>query len=101
MENILSKIEEIRKEKGIKQAVIAELLGVKQPAYSNFINRNSDISLKKLSQIGNILGMNEIDLITYPEKYLPERDVYKSNRDKDMVITHLNEYINLLKPKNE
>ena len=41
MNDILKNIEEIRKEKHIKQTVIAELLGIKQPAYSNFINRKS------------------------------------------------------------
>lgn len=99
MENILSKIEEIRKEKGIKQAVMAELLGVKQPAYSNFINRNSDISLKKLSQISNILGMSEIDILTYPIKYIPESEIYKNCAKKEDTINELTEYIKFLKQK--
>jgi len=101
MENILSKIEEIRKEKGIKQVVIAELLGIKQPAYSNFINRNSDISLKKLSQICNILKISEVDILTYPDKYLPETEIYRICKDKDETIANLNEYINFLKTRRE
>lgn len=75
MENILENIEAIRKQKGIKQSVIAEALGVKQPAYSNYITRNSDIYYNRLSQIANILEVRVIDIITYPKEYV----------DKDLV----------------
>lgn len=34
--NILEKIEEVRKEKGIKQSALADLLGVTQSAYSQY-----------------------------------------------------------------
>ncbi|MDR1683384.1 MAG: helix-turn-helix domain-containing protein [Candidatus Symbiothrix sp.] len=40
MINILEKIETIRKEKGIKQSVIAEQLGVKQNTYSQYMTWN-------------------------------------------------------------
>ena len=56
MEKILENIETIRKEKRIKQAVLAEILGIKQSAYSNYINRESDISWSRLLQISNALA---------------------------------------------
>ena len=60
MENILEKIEEIRKEKGIKQEVLAECLEVKQPAYANSIRREKDIRWSELLQLCNALDMDVI-----------------------------------------
>jgi len=96
---ILKNIEAIRKEKGIKQSVIAELLGVKQPAYSHCINRSEDIWFGKLLQISNILEVSVIDIITYPQKYVPETDHCNSCKEKDKIIRNLNEYIETLKKK--
>ena len=101
MEKILENIEAIRKEKGIKQAVLAEILGVKQPAYSNYINRESDISWSRLLQISNALGMEVIDVITWPVKYGPIIQQCESCKEKDKIIQNLNEYIEVLKNKNK
>ncbi len=100
MEKILENIEIIRKEKGIKQEVLAEILGVKQPAYSNYINRESDITWSRLLQISNAFGMDVIDVITYPIKYGPIAQQCENCKEKDKIIQNLNEYIDLLKSKN-
>lgn len=100
MEKILQNIEAIRKEKRINQEVIAEALGVKQPAYSAYINRNSDPTYGKLLQIGNILGVSVIDIITWPEKWGPVSRC-KDCEEKDRIIQNLNNYIEVLeKNKN-
>jgi len=77
MKNILENIEAIRKEKGLNQAVVAEALGVKQPAYSNYITRNSDIYFNRLSQIADALGVSVIDIITYPDIYIKKEDIIR------------------------
>lgn len=97
MKKILENIEAIRREKHIKQHVIAEGLGIKQPAYSNYINRESDISYNRLLQISNILGVSIVDIITYPEKWAPESSSCKRCKEKDELIKNLNDYILLLK----
>ena len=74
MENIFKNIEVIRRKKGIKQEIIGKELGVTQPAYSNYINRNEDIPLGRLSRIANILKVDVIDIITWPIKYVPEEE---------------------------
>lgn len=99
MEKILENIEAIRKEKGIKQEVLAEILGVKQPAYSNYINRESDITWSRLLQISNAFGMGVIDVITYPVKYGPLVDQCENCKEKDKIIQNLNEYIEVLKKR--
>lgn len=101
MENILKNIESIRKEKRIKQEVIAAELGIKQSSYSSFITRESDITFSRLSRIGDILGVSTIDIITYPEHYIPESEVKRCTDciEKDKTIMHLNKYIEILEQK--
>lgn len=99
MENILEKIEEIRKEKGIKQEVLAECLEVKQPAYANSIRREKDIRWSELLQLCNALDMDVIDVITYPVKYAPITEQCENCKEKDKIIQNLNEYIEVLKKK--
>ena len=98
MEVILKNIEAIRKQKRIKQEVIAQELGIKQSSYSSYINRNRDITFSRLLQISNILGVSVIDIITYPEKYVREetKKTCKDCMEKDRIILHLNKYIELL-----
>ena len=98
MESILKNIEAIRKEKRIKQEVIAAELGIKQSSYSSFITRESDITFSRLSHISDILGLRVIDVITWPEKYIPETAVpmCEGCTEKERTISHLNKYIELL-----
>lgn len=98
MENILKNIESIRKEKRIKQEVVASELGIKQSSYSAFITRDSDITYSRLLRISNILGVSVVDIITYPERFVPESETRPCNTcfEKDKTIQHLNKYIELL-----
>ena len=70
MKSILENIEEIRRKKGLKQAVVGKALGVSQSGYSNYITRNNDITYGKLSQIADVLGVSVIDIIAYPKTYI-------------------------------
>lgn len=101
MESILKNIEAIRKEKHIKQEVIAAELGIKQSSYSSYITRESDITFSRLSHISDILGISVVDIITWPEKYVPESDSQSCKRceENDNTIKHLNRYIALLEKK--
>lgn len=99
MEKILENIEAIRKEKRIKQATMAEMLGIKQSGYSLYITRESDISWSRLLQISNAFGMDVIDVITYPVKYAPVTEQCESCKEKDKIIQNLNEYIEVLKKR--
>ncbi|MDR1544454.1 MAG: helix-turn-helix domain-containing protein [Prevotellaceae bacterium] len=97
--NILANIEAIRKEKRMNQDVLAELLGVKQNTYSQYINRSNDIPFKRLSQIADKLGVSVIDIITYPERYVPKSEICKACADKEEIIITLNKYIKILEKK--
>jgi transcriptional regulator with XRE-family HTH domain len=99
MEKILENIEAIRKQKGIKQEVIADALGIGQSAYSNYINRESDITWSRLLQICNILEVDVIDVIKYPIPYAPMVEQCQGCKEKDKIIQNLNDYIEILKKK--
>ena len=94
----MKNIEAIRKEKRIKQEVLASELGIRQSSYSAYITRESDITFSRLLQISNILGVKVVDVITYPEKYVPESSVMQCSgcMEKDKTIQHLNKYIEML-----
>jgi transcriptional regulator with XRE-family HTH domain len=98
MNNILENIEAIRKAKHIKQEVLASELGIKQSSYSSYITRASDITFSRLLQISKVLDMSVVDIITWPEKYVPESEAQSCKRceEKDSTIMHLNRYIALL-----
>lgn len=99
MEKILENIEAIRKQKGIKQEIIAEAMGIKQPAYSNYISRESDITWSRLLQISNIFEMDVIDVIKYPVRYAPVVEQCQDCKEKDKIIKNLNEYIEFIKKR--
>ena len=98
VEKILKNIEEIRKDKHIKQEVIAAELGIKQSSYSSYITRGSDITFSRLEKISEILGVSVIDLIGWPDRYVSGASVVDcgSSCEKDVTIANLNKYIELL-----
>lgn len=102
MNKILENIETIRKEKGIKQEVMAEKLGIKQSVYSRFFQVQDDMKLSKLLQICDILEISLVDVVTYPQKYVPETEQVQpceSCKEKDAIISNLNKYIAILEKK--
>jgi transcriptional regulator with XRE-family HTH domain len=97
MNNIASNIEAVRKKVGIKQEVLAERLGVTQGTYSGYLTQNQDIKYGLILEIANKLGIPVIDIITWPDKYVPENDSCETCNHKDEIINNLNNYIKLLK----
>ena len=87
MTNILENIEAIRKEKGLKQAVVGAILGVSQSGYSNYITRNSDIYYDRLSRIADALDVRVIDIITYPKKYIDPDTILDSGISIEEKVT--------------
>lgn len=101
MVEILKNIEAVRKERRVKQELIAKELGVTQSAYSNYVNRNMDIPFSRLSQIANILGVDVVDIIKYPEHFVPESAQRGCEQcaEKDKIISQMSNYIELLQGK--
>lgn len=101
MNKIQENIEAIRKDKGIKQSTMAALLNISQSTYSQYFSRNDDIRFGLISQIADKLGVSVVDIVTYPEKWVPYSSVKSEEceqcKQKDAVIKSLTEYIEVLK----
>jgi transcriptional regulator with XRE-family HTH domain len=99
MNNIGANIEAIRKKVGVKQTVLAEMLGVTQGTYSGYLTQNQDVKYGVILEIANKLNVSVVDIITYPEEYVLKIDQCKECTEKDKTIKNLNEFIEILKRK--
>lgn len=63
IENILTKIREIRKKKGYKQATIAEELGISQATYAKIEKGQQKLSLETFLSISQILSVTPTDIL--------------------------------------
>ncbi|WP_314150065.1 helix-turn-helix transcriptional regulator [Capnocytophaga granulosa] len=63
IENILTKIREIRKKKGYKQAAIAEELGISQSTYAKIEKGQQKLSLETFLSISQILSVTPTDIL--------------------------------------
>ena len=65
-------IREIRVKKAIKQQVLADALHIDAAAISKIENGTREVKANELALIASALGVEVVDLVTYPEKYVPE-----------------------------
>ena len=63
IENILTKIREIRKKKGYKHAGIAEELGISQSTYAKIEKEQQKLSLEIFLSISQILSVTPTDIL--------------------------------------
>lgn len=102
MNKILENIEAIRREKGVKQEVMANKLGVTQQAYSGYFTETGDMKISRIQEIADILEVELVDIITWPVKYVPEGEASpecEKCKEKDEIIANLNMLIRELKKK--
>lgn len=101
MNRILKNLELIRKERGIKQEVIAERLGVSQQSYSGYFTETGDMKISRIQEIADIIGVSLVDVVTYPEKYVPaaEQVTCENCKKNEEIIENLTLLIRELKKK--
>lgn len=69
-ETILKNIRNIMNDRGLTQAAMAENMGTSESQFSKILKGNVQISIKQLENLSRNLSMREIDIITYPERYV-------------------------------
>lgn len=74
MNDILRNIDTIRRNKGYSQEYLASQIGIKQAGLSLIMSGERELKYTTLLQIANALQESVIDIITYPEKYVLNRD---------------------------
>ena len=73
-EKILENISKIRVNKKITQKSIAEFLEIEQGSYSLLERGERDLTIDRLLQIAIFLKMDVVDIITYPNKGLYNKE---------------------------
>lgn len=69
---VIENIKRIRLEKGIPQKLLADALSVDDSVISNIEKGKRELKVSELEIIAKCLGVEVIDLFTYPQKYVPE-----------------------------
>jgi transcriptional regulator with XRE-family HTH domain len=95
MNDIRQNIEEIRKDKGINQAELAQRLGITQATFSGYLTKNKNLTYEKLLQIADKLEVSIIDLIGHPKKFVEQTTNCPACREKDRIIENLNSLIDI------
>jgi transcriptional regulator with XRE-family HTH domain len=69
-EQIINNLRKLMNDRGLTQAAMSEYADTSPSQFSKILNGTVQLSLLQLSNIARNLSMSEIDLITYPEKYV-------------------------------
>lgn len=72
--DVAKNFSEIRKEKGVKQEVVADALGVDVSAVSNIEKGKREIRANEIEIIANVFGVDPTYLLTYPDVYVKKTD---------------------------
>ncbi|MDD6747168.1 MAG: helix-turn-helix transcriptional regulator [Paludibacteraceae bacterium] len=101
MIDIQKNIRAILADRGIMQKQVALKLGMTDQALSNWFTRKTDLTFTQIQRICEVTGVELVDVVTYPKKYVPEDQatapVCEECRKKDEIIDNLNLLIKQLK----
>lgn len=89
-DTLLRNIRKIMKDKDISQSKIALNAGVQASQVSKILSGDLRMSIDYLSKFAKAFSMSEIDIITYPVKYLPA-DMVKKEPVKAFLQIELSE----------
>lgn len=111
-EDIQKVIDNLRKiivDKGLTQATMASYLDIDASQFSKILNGITHLRVEHLAKIARNLNMSVIDILTYPEKYVPSNQAEdpikasitiqldRKKRDKVLQMIFETEDLNFLK----
>jgi predicted transcriptional regulator len=76
VENLLK----IMKDKNLSKSSFSKITGIPIPKWSKITTGNQLLNVDDFSIIAKNLNMREIDIITYPDKYIFEKEGHKSKK---------------------
>ncbi len=71
-EKIVGNLSKILKDKNLTQEAMAEYAGTTPSQFSRILSGKVKLTLEQISNIATHLAMDEIDIITYPDKYVKQ-----------------------------
>lgn len=99
------KIKNIRELKNLTQEYMAIQLNISLRAYSKIESGETQLTIKRINQISEILNINSLELLSFDEsKIFTSTNTYQSNtftQDSSEVIKQLKETIVLLHEQNK
>lgn len=76
--NVVKNIIQIRNNKGLTKREVAEKIGINEASYGRIESGQIALSYNHLASIASCLGMEVIDVITYPKQYVLSESDKKS-----------------------
>lgn len=81
-DGVLRGLVKIMRDRNLTQAAMAEYMGVSPSQFGKVVRGEVKMSFAQMSKLATNLSMSEIDLMTYPDKYIrvgkPEDDPVKA-----------------------
>ncbi len=69
-ENIICGLTKIMRDKNLTGVAMAEYMGISPSQFSKVLTGKVKMSFPQLSKLATNLSMSEIDILTYPDKYV-------------------------------
>lgn len=77
-ETLINNIRKIMNDRNITQAAMASYLGTSPSQFSKILSGQVRLKLEEISNLATSLSMREIDIITYPDVYLSQKETIQN-----------------------
>ena len=81
-ETVINNIRKIMNDSNLTQAAMASYIGISPSQFSKILNGTVQLSLNQLSN----LAIREIDIITYPDRYVSEDNIPSDSPEVSLQI---------------
>lgn len=68
---ILDNVRKIQRERNLTQAAIADYIETSPSQMSKILKGDVKMTIEQISKFASAMSMREIDVITYPDRYVP------------------------------
>ena len=85
-EKVIQNLVKIKNERNYTQKAIGQMGGIDESQISRVLNGEVGLRLDQLEEIARGLRMSVIDIITYPEVYVPEKSIPDNDVDAVLMV---------------
>lgn len=85
-QQIIENLRKIRNEKNLTQAAVGNYASISESQMSRIMSGGNNLSIDQLEEIASGLEMSVIDIITYPEKFVPKSSLDDGDVDAVLMV---------------
>lgn len=85
-QQIIENLRKIRNERNLTQAAVGTFANISESQMSRIMSGGNSLSIDQLEEIASGLKMSVIDIITYPEKYVPKSSLGEGDVDAVLMV---------------